>query len=161
MAPTIAELTATLPQIGRLERIGLRPARGVPMVSVDAAEVEMKGIVGDRAKSDKRAVTLIQAEHLPVISALAGLETPLDAGRFRRNLVVSGINLLALKGRRFRIGDVELAVTAPCHPCSKMEALLGPGGWNAMRGHGGQCARVLKPGIIRVGDPVQALSFDG
>jgi len=101
-------------------------------------------------------VTLIQAEHLPVIAALSGHATIAPA-TLRRNLVVSGIPLIALKQRRFRIGEVELEGTQPCDPCSRMEDALGAGGYNAMRGHGGLCARVLRGGLLRLGDEVQPL----
>ena len=74
----------------------------------------------------------------------------------RRNVLVSGIPLIALKGRRFRIGDVLLEGTDPCDPCSRMEDALGPGGYNAMRGMGGLCARILEGGSLRVGDAVVA-----
>jgi MOSC domain-containing protein YiiM len=73
----------------------------------------------------------------------------------RRNIVVSGINLLALKDRRFQIGGAVLEATGPCEPCSRMEENLGPGGYNAMRGHGGITARVVEEGTIRVGDEVR------
>ena len=68
--------------------------------------------------------------------------------------MVSGINLLALKDKRFRAGDVLLEYTGACHPCSKMERALGAGGYNAMRGHGGITARVLEAGLLRIGDRV-------
>lgn len=152
----LARLRAALPQVGRVAWIGLRPGRGAEMVPVEAAEIALAGLVGDRARAGQRAVTLIQAEHLPAVAALVGLaEVPPEA--LRRNLLVAGINLAALRGRRFRVGSAVLEGTVPCHPCSQMERRLGPGGWNAMRGHGGLCARVLEPGAVALGDPVAVL----
>ena len=78
----------------------------------------------------------------------------------RRNVVVRGINLLALKGRRFRIGSALLEASGECHPCSRMEEILGAGGYNAMRGLGGITARVIEGATIRVGDEVVALTGD-
>ncbi|TCZ87013.1 MOSC domain-containing protein [Lysobacter sp. N42] len=150
---------ARFPRAGRVDFIGVRPARGQAMQAVDAAQaVAGRGLVGDRyaGGSGKRGVTLVQAEHLPVIAALAGLDA-VDPATLRRNLVVAGIPLLALKGRVFRVGDVLLEGTGPCDPCSKMEAALGEGGYNAMRGHGGLCARIVEGGVIRLGDTVHAV----
>lgn len=124
----------------------------------DVEAIAGAGLVGDRYKggSGKRSVTLLQAEHLPVIAALAGkvLIPPL---LLRRNLLVSGIPLIALKGRQFMIGDVVLEGTGPCDPCSRMEEALGAGGYNAMRGMGGLCARILGSGTLRVGQAVMAI----
>ena len=156
-------LMSQFPRGGRVQWIGLRPAREVDMVEVGEVEaVAGKGLQGDRymlastgigAGSGKRGVTLIQAEHLPAIAALSGRATVAPA-ILRRNLVVAGIPLVALKGRRFRVGDVLLEGTDSCDPCSRMEAALGPGGYNAMRGHGGLTARILDGGTLRVGDAV-------
>jgi MOSC domain-containing protein YiiM len=77
--------------------------------------------------------------------------------RVRRNLVTEGVNLLALKERRFRVGEAELETSGECHPCSRMEENLGVGGYNAIRGLGGITARVISGGLIRLGDPVERL----
>ena len=154
----LGRLFAQFPRAGRVQWIGLRPARNVAMCGVVEAEASAgRGLAGDRyaSGSGKRGITLIQAEHLPVIAALAG-HAEIAPALLRRNLVVSGIPLIALKGRRFRIGDVLLEGTDPCDPCSRMEDALGAGGYNAMRGMGGLCARILEGGSLRVGDVVVA-----
>jgi MOSC domain-containing protein YiiM len=149
-------LMSRFPRDGRVDWLGVRPAREAPVLPCQALEAVVgKGIVGDRyaGSSGSRGVTLMQAEHIPVVAALVGFDG-IDPAVFRRNVVVSGIPLIALKGRRFRIGDALLEGTGPCDPCSKMEAALGEGAYNAMRGHGGLCARVLEGGWIRRGDAV-------
>jgi MOSC domain-containing protein YiiM len=151
----IKELLAAIPQVGKLEWIGLRPAHRAAVQVVASVHAEAgRGLIGDRyaeSPGSKRQVTLIQAEHLPVIAQLTG-HTSIPPEWLRRNLVVSGINLLALKDRQFRIGAVLLEGTGLCQPCSYMEEALGPGGYNAMRGHGGITARVLGSGEFHVGD---------
>ena len=154
----LGRLFAQFPRSGRVDWIGLRPARDVAMLPVEVAEATAgKGLSGDRyaSGSGKRGITLIQAEHLPVIAALSG-HALIAPATLRRNLLVSGIPLVALKGRRFRIGQLLLEGTDDCDPCSRMEAALGPGGYNAMRGMGGLCARILEGGSLRVGDAVVA-----
>lgn len=139
---------------GHVEWIGLRPERRAPMKVVSEVEITETGLVGDRRKSPgKRAVTLMQAEHLPVIAAFAGLES-VAPEILRRNILVSGINLLALRHHEIRIEDVVLRTTGPCAPCSLMEEAMGYGGYNAMRGHGGLTAEVVHGGIIKVGSVV-------
>jgi len=121
---------------------------------VARAELRANGLDGDHHPRDNpRAVTLIQAEHLPVIAALAGRDA-VAPQILRRNLVVSGVNLLALRRRHVRIGQALIEITGPCAPCSRMEEALGFGGYNAMRGHGGVTARVIVPGPVAVGDAV-------
>lgn len=151
----MARLLDTLPQTGRVEWIGVRAKARIPMeVRSQVAALPERGLDGDRSTGGKRQVSLIQAEHLPVIAALCGIEKVAPEG-LRRNLVISGINLLALHNRRFTIGDALLEGTGLCQPCSRMEDALGAGGFNAMRGHGGVTARVLRAGLIRQGDAVR------
>lgn len=153
----VKELLGVIPQVGRLEWIGLRPAHRAPLRVVSSAAAEAgRGLHGDRyaeTPGTKRQVTLIQAEHLPLIAALTG-HAAVPPEWLRRNLVISGINLLALKDRPFRIGTVLLEGTGLCHPCSRMEEVLGAGGYNVMRGHGGITARVLHGGEIHIRDAV-------
>jgi MOSC domain-containing protein YiiM len=156
----LGQMMATLPRPGRVQWIGLRPARDVAMVEAARAFATAgKGLDGDRyaSGSGKRGITLIQAEHLPAIASLAGWAS-VPPALLRRNLVVSGLPIMALKGRRFRIGEVVLEGTGDCDPCSRMEQALGAGGYNAMRGHGGLCARILEGGWLARGDAVQALA---
>jgi MOSC domain-containing protein YiiM len=151
------------PQIeGRVEVIVVRGSPREVARTVEST-VALSGIglqddrLGRRGESElsTRQVTLIQAEHLPVIAALARVER-VDPIGLRRNLVVSGINLLALKNARLEVGDALLELVGPCQPCSRMEETIGPGGYAAMRGHGGMTARVITTGSIRVGDAVRA-----
>jgi MOSC domain-containing protein YiiM len=164
MARTLSKLLDALPQVGRLEWIGLRPAhRAAIEVVHEVQAIADHGLAGDRTAErpgGKRQVTLIQSEHLPAIAAMSGRGGVAPAW-LRRNLVVSGINLLALKKRQFSIGHVMLEHTGPCEPCSYMEEVLGPGGYNAMRGHGGITAVVLTDGVLRVGDPVRLIAGNG
>lgn len=150
---TLATLTARHAQPGRLDWIGLRPARLAPMQAVAQAMLTDDGLTGDHARPGKRALTLIQAEHLPVIAALAALPS-VQPEILRRNLVISGLNLSALRGKRLRIGPALIEITTPCAPCSRMETALGPGGYTALRGHGGWCATVLAPGPVTLSDQV-------
>ncbi|MEM6741779.1 MAG: MOSC domain-containing protein [Pseudomonadota bacterium] len=147
----LAELTARYAQAGRIEAILLRPARLAEPMRVEAASLTETGLDGDHARPGKRALTLVQAEHLPAIAALAG-RAEVAPELLRRNLVISRLNLAVLRGKALRLGTARIEITGPCAPCSRMEAALGHGGYTAMRGHGGWCARVLAPGELRVGD---------
>ncbi len=149
-------LIAGYAQPGRVGWIGLRAQRRSVVQSVPEIQVNNDGLEGDHAKPGKRAVTLIQAEHLAVIAAMLGRDA-VTPDILRRNLVVSGINLSALKGRLVQVGQVVLSFDVICAPCSRMEEALGQGGYSALRGHGGWCASVVAPGLIRIGDSVSPI----
>jgi len=150
----ISELIQRHAHAGRVTWIGVRPGRKIDLVAVEAVEVTDTGLDGDhRQKPGKRAVTLIQHEHLAVIASLLGRDAVLP-GVLRRNIVVSGINLLGLRNRRFKVGNIVLEGSGLCAPCSRMETALGHGGYSAVRGHGGICAQVVQSGMIRLGDDV-------
>jgi MOSC domain-containing protein YiiM len=155
----LAKLMARFPRAGKVEWIGVRPERRAPLAGLSRVEaVAGFGLAGDHYASKnngKRQVTLIQAEHLEAVARLLGIGQ-VDAAQLRRNVVVSGINLYALRDRRFRIGDVLLEGSGTCDPCSRMEEVLGEGGYNAMRGHGGILARIIEGGTFSVGDAVHA-----
>jgi MOSC domain-containing protein YiiM len=156
---TLNELKNSLPQTGKVEWIGIRPQKRAELDSVKNVQVDLEeGLSGDHyAKAaGKRQVTLIQAEHLEAVSKILNKDG-IDPRLTRRNIVVSGLNLLALNDNQFQIGEVVLEMTGFCYPCSRMEENLGPGGYNAMRGHGGITAKVVQGGTIQVGDPVGLL----
>ncbi len=129
------------------------------MVAPDAAALVVeRGIVGDHyraARNGARQVTLIAAEDVAAVASF--LRRPeISPDLLRRNLLTRGVNLVALKGRRVRIGSVILEITGECAPCSRMEANLGPGGYNALRGRGGLTSRIIEGGNVRIiGDAVE------
>jgi MOSC domain-containing protein YiiM len=160
MMEVLKELLSTNTNVGRVEWIGCSPASRAPISAVDTIAVVKGGLQGDYHcrpnRSSKRQVTLIQAEHLPFVAALLGRDSVAPSD-LRRNLVVSGINLAALKYQRFQIGTAVLEGSGNCPPCSRMEENLGSGGYAAMLGHGGITAIVMIEGTIRLQDNVHAI----
>jgi MOSC domain-containing protein YiiM len=159
---TIRDLNAPPHIAGRIEAIIVRGSARDPARRI-AATMALAGIglADDRlglrgqAELSTRQLTLIQWEHLEVIARLARVGA-VDPVGLRRNLVVSGINLLALKKAQLQVGEALIEIVGPCQPCSRMEEAIGPGGYAAMRGHGGMTARILSGGALREGDAVKA-----
>lgn len=158
----LRELMSTFPFEGRVVWIGVRPAKREPMQVLDRVDaIAGRGLSGDRTAmksrpGNARQVTLIQAEHLDTVARLLR-RGAVDPSLARRNIVIGGVNLLSLKGHRFRLGGALLEMSGECHPCSLMELQMGEGGYNAMRGHGGINARVIEGGPIAVGDVLTAV----
>ena len=153
------ELQSTYFKPGRIEALVVRPNRLEPVKILDrVVAIADSGLEGDHYQNagGTRQVTLIQSEHLEVVASMLSLPKILPA-LTRRNIVVSGINLLSLKGKQFSVGEAIFEYSGECHPCSRMEKNLGSGAYNAMRGHGGITAKVRRGGEIKVGDDVTAL----
>jgi MOSC domain-containing protein YiiM len=148
---------------GELTWIGLRPSRKAEIVEVDSAQAIVdSGLDGDHRFENTlgsgRQVTLVSEEYIGQIEHFLALSRstnqPIHPRQLRRNLVIKGINLDALRYQQFSIGGAIFEAGAICHPCLRMEELLGKGGIAAMMGHGGLCLKVVQSGKIKVGDTV-------
>jgi hypothetical protein len=141
---------------GQVEAIAVAAAAEAPIELVaEAAAHAGRGLEGDRYHeargtfsnpySEGHDLTLVEGEVLEELGF-----APQDA---RRNVVTRGIDLNALVGRRFRVGDVECVGRRLCEPCAHLER-LSPGTLRPLVHRGGVRADVLGDGVIRVGDPV-------
>ena len=148
-----------------VEAIFVTGAGGAPMRRVDEVRaIEGAGLEGDRYLShqgywsplgDECQVTLIEAEALDEIEG-RGLALVKD-GQHRRNIVVRGADLRALAGHRFEVGEALLAYDRPRPPCRYIASITEPTMTRALAARrGGICARVVRSGIIRVGDELVA-----
>ena len=151
------------PATGRVELIAVAPEKEAPMRAVERAVARAgRGLEGDRyaagagtftnAAARGHDLTLIAAETLDALVLPSGERIAYaDA---RRNVVTRGIDLDALIGRRFRIGDVECVGQRPCEPCAHLERLTAPGALRALVHRGGLRADIVADGTIEVGAPV-------
>ena len=149
---------------GELTWIGVRPRRREPLQSIESTKaVATLGLEGDhrmgKTPGSGRQVTIISEEFIAQIEHHLSL-TDIDPGALRRNLVVKGLNLNALRRQRFRIGGALFEATQLCHPCARMEENLGKGGVAAMLGYGGLCAKILESGDIAIGDSISVVTED-
>jgi MOSC domain-containing protein len=151
--------------VGVIELIALAAEAEGPMKAVSTAEaIEGRGLLGDRYERGAGTfsnpsrggydLTLVEAEALEEMSAKGVELSPIEA---RRNIVVRGIALDDLIGRRFRVGEVECFGQRRCEPCSHLERLTRPGVLRGLVHRGGLRADILSGGRIRTGDSVEAL----
>ena len=151
--------------IGTVELIALAAEAEGPMTAVPSAEaIAGRGLRGDRYERGAGTfsnpggrgydLTLVEAEALEELAAGGVGLTPADA---RRNLVVRGVELDGLIGKRFRVGPVECFGQRRCEPCAHLERLTLPGVLRGLVHRGGLRADVLSGGEIRTGDRVEAL----
>ena len=150
---------------GSVEALAIAPAAEAAMQLLDVAvAVPGRGLEGDRyaagvgtftPRGETRPgydLTLMAAEVLDVLTA-AGVAV--DFAATRRNVLTRGIDVNALVGRTFRIGDVVCAGSRLCEPCVHLDRLSGPGLLRPLIHKGGLRADVLTGGEIRPGDPIR------
>ena len=151
---------------GTISAIYLAPAAGAALTVVPQVRaMPGHGLEGDRYflgvgsysrwPGTGREVSLIEAEVIEALRRDHGLD--LGDGRSRRNVVTSGIPLLGLIGRHFRIGTAVFRGERPCEPCAYLERRIGPGLLEALKGKGGLRAKVVEEGVLRVGDAIEAI----
>ena len=150
----------------RLERILIAGERGAPMRAVAQAEAARgQGLVGDRYHAgrgtfSKRAAVMPGARDVSLITrdavALCSrrLGVPVEAALLRRNLVVDGLEIAALRGRTLAIGDVRLEIVSSCPPCGYLSRLLGLDMRTGLHRVGGMRAAVRTPGLLVAGAPI-------
>jgi hypothetical protein len=151
---------------GTVEAIVVAPEAEAALHQVDRAAVRAgRGLVGDRYFDQRGTfsnahgrgydLTLIEAEVLESLDLPDGRLSPEEA---RRNIVTRGIDLNALVGQHFRVGDVECFGQRLCEPCAHLERLTDaagkPGTLRALIHKGGLRADVLSDGEIRIGDEI-------
>ena len=142
---------------GRVEGIFIGAKYQLPEPVDSVRAVAGRGLEGNRHFYDDappgRALTLIASEALAEGQAESGVE--LGAAESRRNVLTSGIDLNALVGERFRVGDVECVGVELCEPCTTLERLTRPGVIKAYVHRSGLNADILTDGTISVGDAVE------
>ena len=142
-----------------MEGIYVGPERALPAPVDSVRALAGRGLEGNRYFYDAapagRAVTLIAAEAHEAFTAETGIE--LSAAESRRNVLTRGVDVNALVGKRFRVGDVECLGVELCEPCRHLESVTRPGVLKGMVHRAGLNADILTDGNIAVGDPVAAI----
>jgi len=147
---------------GTVEGIFIATATGEPMRSVSEVAGEAgHGLVGDRHyRADARTrrvrdlddLSLVEAEVLESLRAEHGIE--LGAHETRRNILVRGVRLNELIGKRFRVGGLLCEGIEICEPCAHLQKRTGKPVLKPLVHRGGLRARILESGTVRVGDAV-------
>ena len=138
-----------------MEAIHLGAPRKPALWTVESVQaVAGKGLEGDRhfhaeGAAPGQALTLVAAEVVE--------EVGLQPGETRRQVTVRGVDVNALVGKRFRVGEVECFGVELCEPCRHLEEMTRPGIIKDLAHRAGINADILVGGVIRVGDPVAEL----
>lgn len=159
--------------MSRLLRIMLAAERGQPLQDRSAVQaIAGQGLAGDRyalgrgtfsdrfeVRPGARELSLIDVAAVALANQRMG--TSLDAGAFRRNLLVDGLDLPQCLKQRFRIGEVVIEVLGRCPPCPYLARLLGVDAERGLKGLGGVRARIVESGVLRVGEAIEEIDLRG
>jgi hypothetical protein len=139
---------------GRVEALVIAPeAEAAPVVLDEAVARAGHGLEGDRYFDGRGTFSNRHSRGHDLTLIDAGVVA--DAVRARRNVITRGIDLNALVGRRFMVGEVECLGQRLCEPCAHLERLTEPGTLRALVHIGGLRADVLSDGTIRAGDAIR------
>jgi MOSC domain-containing protein YiiM len=156
---------------GQVEAVAIADRAEAPMQQITTARaIPGRGLDGDRyakrvgtftPRSGRGAgydLTLIEAEVLDELTLADGQR--LGYAEARRNIVTRGLDLNALVGQRFRVGDVECVGRRLCEPCAHLERLTHKGVLRNLIHRGGLRADILTEGSISVGAAIECLEPD-
>jgi MOSC domain-containing protein YiiM len=158
-------------QTGAVVAIHVAGGAGQPMRTMQEVEaIAGEGLVGDRYRDGvgfysaipttpgARELTLIAEEALAAVQQETGIV--LGPHEHRRNVTTRGIDLDALIGRRFRIGEVACEGIRSCPPCNHLEEVTGKPVLPPLVHRGGLRAKIVESGWIRVGDTIMTIDSE-
>jgi MOSC domain-containing protein YiiM len=151
---------------GFVRFLHITPRAFLPMRAMEELTlIAGKGIEGDRymigseegfyshKPEEGRQVTLFEIETLIALKRDANIE--LGPHEHRRNVTVEGVPLNHLVGKRFRLGETLLEATRLSIPCRHIEEITGKAIFDPLINRSGLNCRIIRGGVVRVGDPVR------
>jgi MOSC domain-containing protein YiiM len=170
--PYGAEVEVVLLLASPLHRYEGRPADGPLPAAGEESRPSIRiraglGIVGDRhfgkAAHVQASVTVMDAAVLDLVADELGVPRTLDAVATRRNILLRGVDVDALRGATFTLdsgdGPVQFRAHRPANPCAWMDVMLAPGAHRALRGRGGMRCEPLTDGTLRLGPALMRSSI--
>ena len=144
---------------GTVLALALRPAKSAPMKLCDNLALDPRaGVVGDHGTSQRRQVTLLAKSAWKIACEEVGVGLPWTTRR--ANILVEGIELQDLVGRRVQIGTSVVEVIGEVDPCHVMDAaqsglrLALESDWR-----GGVYAKVVEQGAVQINDMISQHQF--
>lgn len=141
--------------IGVVERISIGADNGATLTALDQIEaITDVGLTGDRhANSAARQVSIQSSSELAQASRRLG--RTILADQTRRNITVDAGELPRMRGQRLQLGETVLEVFSDAPPCALMTEIIGEGARPALKKLAGIHCRVIRGGLIRLGDELR------